>query len=541
MTDGLMQDLRVRFRETTAARLLEMWPLLDALEQNPADASALLKLSRHFHALAGLGATYGYPRVSELGDEAESAIVPLVRNGEPPPRPLLARWRELVSTVAAALEAPGTATPPAVLDRVEARPRSFDVLIVEDDEELAELLGAALGAEGIITRICVTKACAILHLEERMPDAMIVDLMLPDGSGYDVVEALRERASSEEGAPAAGAGVIVISAANDFVDKLRAIRCGADAFVGKPLDVQALVRRVMTFRARKERPPRRVLAVEDDPTQALLIRRVLGNAGYEVAICSDPSRFDATLLDFSPDLLLMDVHLADTDVSGYELVRYVRQNENFAAMPVIFVTGDRERSAMLESTASGADLLVTKPVDWQLLLTQIASRLDRATALRDVAENDPLTGVLTRGAFVTRVTQRAENDRRAREGDAAFVLLDLDRFKEVNDTHGHAAGDRVLAAFGSLLRRSLRQRDMVGRYGGEEFALLLEGASVPDGVRLVERLLDEFAGMEHGSAGKVTFSAGVTALTRSFEATFRCADAALYEAKRSGRARVVGA
>jgi diguanylate cyclase (GGDEF)-like protein len=114
------------------------------------------------------------------------------------------------------------------------------------------------------------------------------------------------------------------------------------------------------------------------------------------------------------------------------------------------------------------------------------------------------------------------------------VLLDLDHFKRINDTHGHVAGDRVLAATGALLRRHLRQNDVVSRFGGEEFALLLEDVPIVDAVVLCERLLAEMS-----SSVNVTFSAGVAPLSGSFEESFRRADAALYEAKRLGRARVV--
>jgi len=103
MSDALMEELRVRFRETAAVRLHEMTSLLDALERDRGDAAALQKLGRHFHALSGLGATYGFPRISELGDEAEDAIVPLERSAKSPTDAQLARWRELVRAVSTEL------------------------------------------------------------------------------------------------------------------------------------------------------------------------------------------------------------------------------------------------------------------------------------------------------------------------------------------------------------------------------------------------------------------------------------------------------
>jgi diguanylate cyclase (GGDEF)-like protein len=241
------------------------------------------------------------------------------------------------------------------------------------------------------------------------------------------------------------------------------------------------------------------------------------------------SEFEQTLLTFEPDLLLMDVHLGH-DVSGYDLVRYIRQSDRFSTLPVIIVTSNGERRAMLDGTSAGADMLIAKPIDWDLLLSQIAARLERATIVRELTDRDPLTGVLTRGAFDARVRQRVQSGR-----GAVLALLDLDHFKVINDTHGHVAGDRVLASLGTLLRRRLRQNDIVGRYGGEEFALLLASVQLADAVRLCERLLHEFAQAQEG----LTFSAGLAEMHESFDAAFRRADAALYEAKRNGRARVV--
>jgi diguanylate cyclase (GGDEF)-like protein len=533
MTDVLLDDLRERFKDVSRQRVEAMAVLLAALDRDPTDASALKELAKHFHALAGHGGTYGFPRISTLADEGEGSSAPLARQQSAPAADLVARWQELVSEIARELSADRA---PAV-GSIPLRGSStlFEVLLVEDDEDLAAIVAHSVEEGGFAVRICAGRDEALDAIGKRIPDAMIVDVVLPDGSGYDVVEALREAPGGE------GVGTIVVSASHGFVDKVRAIRSGADAFVGKPLDLPALVRRLGAFRDRKEHAPHRILAVEDDATQILLLRRVLGAAGYDVAICSDPEAFEETLLAFGPDLVLMDVQFADHDVSGYDLVRYVRQNDRYATLPIIFVTSAAERDALIHSTESGGDTLVPKPVDWHLLLSQIESRLERAVVARDLAERDALTGMLTRRPFEARARQRLESDRRASDRPAVLVLIDLDHFKRINDTFGHAAGDRVLASLSVLLRRTLRQGDLVGRWGGEEFALLLDDLSVDDAVHLTERLIEDLAALDHDGMGHVTFSAGVTPLSDSLESSFARADAALYEAKRSGRSRVVRA
>lgn len=534
MSDALMQSLRVRFRETAAERMREMNAQLEVLELDPHDAATVQRLARHFHGLAGLGATYGYPAVSELADEGEATILPLAKSGVPPPSALVARWRTLVASMQQEIAVDGDVAP--LQQAFAAASQKFDVLLVEPDERIVHSLRSALEDEGMTLRIVTTAEDAAREIGSTPPpDAMIAEIDLPDGSGYSLLELLRTNRETES------AGAIILSETQEFIDKVRAIRNGADAFAGKPIDAAGIVRRVLSFREKKDRPPRRILAVEDDPTQGLLIQRVLGSAGYEIIVCDDPSQFEERLISFGPDLLLMDVQLDGHDVTGYDLVRYIRQSDAFSMLPVIFVTGETERQAAIDSAISGGDLLVPKPVDWDLLLAQIASRLQRSTIMRELTDRDPLTGVLTRSAFESRARHRAESDRRSDRRPAVLVLLDLDHFKRVNDTHGHVAGDQVLTGLGTFLRRRLRQYDLIGRQGGEEFAIVIEEASVEDAVRLMERLLSEFRDVDNGPAGRIAFSAGVADLARSYDVAFRRADAALYEAKRSGRGRVVSA
>lgn len=515
----MLDALRARFRESTAARLLEMDALVTRLERDASDAEALDALGRHFHGLAGLGATYGFPSVSTVADEGEAVAIPLSRSQGVPSAQEIARWRELIASIHREMQ--GEGEPNAGIANIPHAAADFHVLLVEDDADLVACLEPILRGEGMYVETRTTRTSALDALDERMPDAVIVDVILPDGSGYDVVEALRDMPGGDD------AGAIVISVRGGFVDKLRAIRVGADAFADKPLDIPNLVRRLQLFRDRKYRPPERIFLVEDDPTQVVIIQRILESAGYEFAICDHPAKFEEMLHAFVPDLVLLDVQLPG-GVNGYDLARYLRQSERFTTVPILFVTGEREADAVNRGVRSGGDDYLLKPVDPSRLLSSIASRLERAGAVRALTERDPLTGLLTRSTFETRARQSARG---------ALVVLDIDHFKEVNDTHGHATGDRVLVSLGTLLRRGLRQSDFAARLGGEEFGLLIDVADVDDAVRLTQRLLDDFAALDQGGF-RVTFSAGVAPVTSSLEASLAAADAAMYEAKRSGRGRV---
>ena len=160
-------------------------------------------------------------------------------------------------------------------------------------------------------------------------------------------------------------------------------------------------------------------------------------------------------------------------------------------------------------------------------------------------ERDGRTGLLTHTARLERARAALAKKRRDARRNWVWMMMDLDRFKDVNDTHGHPTGDQVLVRLASLLRARLRQADVVGRYGGEEFAVVLEDITGADAVRLVERLRSEFAGIVHRSreaeSFQVTFSAGLAVLedADALASWVSAADRALYAAKAAGRDRVV--
>jgi diguanylate cyclase (GGDEF)-like protein len=329
-----------------------------------------------------------------------------------------------------------------------------------------------------------------------------------------------------------------------LLDRVEAIHCGADAYFEKPVDWQALMRRLHHLLERRRAEAGRVLSVEDDPDQASFLRVVLESAGYEVRICADPRHFETDLVSFRPDLVLMDIILPG--FNGYDLVRYIRQDERYATLPVLFLTTEGQIQARIEGTRAGGDEHLVKPVPPALLLWAVAARIERSRFLKSLLDRDGLTRLLTHTAFLERARTAVAHKRRNLHRSSAWVMIDLDDFKAINDQHGHPVGDRVLVSLSALLRRRLRQSDTLGRYGGEEFAVLIDDLPEEGAVRLVTRLLAEFAAVPHsaeGSTFRATFSAGVAMLdaTMDLDDWRRAADDALYAAKAAGRNCVVAA
>jgi diguanylate cyclase (GGDEF)-like protein len=531
-----LDELRAQFLRGSGERLARMRDRLAVLERAAADREALAELRRDFHGFAGVGTTYGFPAVTALGLEGEAGCDGLLRSGEPPGHSELAGWRSLLDRIRESLGAGSrTAGEPEAPAPTARRP---SVLLVEDDQEVRSLLVRFGEREGYAMRTVGTCAEALAEMTGALPDAALIDLRLPDGTGYELIERLRALPSGES-VPA-----IIVSGAAGFLDRVEAIHCGADGFFEKPVDWESLARRLnqLLERARGESP--RVLSVEDEPDQAAFLTRVLESAGYEVRVVSDPKEFESALIAFRPELVLMDVLLPG--VSGYDLARYLRQDVRYATLPILFLTTERQIANRIEAVRAGGDEHLTKPVSPGLLLSSVAARIERARFLRDLVDHDGLTRLLTHTAFLERVKIALARARRREAANYALALLDLDHFKSVNDRHGHPAGDLVLSALASLLRRRLRQSDTIGRLGGEEFAVLLEDLTRDDAGRLLRRLLSEFGAIGHrgenASEFHVTFSAGVAMLdtgTTDLPGWVARADAALYRAKAEGRNRVV--
>jgi diguanylate cyclase (GGDEF)-like protein len=535
-----IRELRGEYIRESTGKLANMESLLALLSTTPSDRNALQELLRRFHGFAGSGATYGFPRVSAIGLEGEKICRATLEEDAPASPESVEHWRGLRDELAAQFpsEAPIPDVPRPTHETPQYVPRPADILVVDDDPAITQMLLKLLSQEGMTGRAASSKAEAVCEIERLRPDGVIVDIILADGSGYELVEHVRHLPNGD--LPA----VVMLSVRTGFLDKVEAIHCGADGFFEKPVDWDAMIRRLQHLLERNKAEPARILSVEDDPSQGAFLKAVLESAGYEVSVCDDPQRFENVLSATHPDLVLMDILLPGID--GYDLVRYLRQDEQYAALPVLFLSTEAQIEAQIQSARAGADDHLTKPIAPGLLLSTVAARIERSRFLKGLLNRDGLTRLLTHTAFLERARATISRSERGLLS-AAWVMIDLDNFKAVNDAHGHPMGDRVLASLSSLLRRRLRQSDTIGRYGGEEFAVILDDLREAEAVRLITRILAEFAREEHAGSGggtfRVTFSAGVAMLRPSMDLDQwrSAADQALYGAKKAGRNRVVTA
>jgi len=531
-----LRELRERFVAGSGERLERIAQLLDLLDHDPSHAGSLRDLMLQFHGLAGSGSTYGFPRVSALGLEGERLCDACAKEKAVPADRERQRWRSLLASLRKEFTRGSQAAAPAAPSHATAA-QPFDVLIVEPEEEARAVLSALAARDNLTVRCATGRVDAMGEIARKKPDGAVVNIRLPDGSGYELVEHLRGLPDGD------GLAILVVGGPSAFVNRVDAIHCGADGYFDKPLNAEALMRRFQHLLERGRAEVPRVLAVEDDPDQAAFVKQVMEFAGYHTRVCADPAKLDAELTAFRPDLVLLDIQLPGTD--GYKLARYIRQQEAHAALPILFLTTRSHLESQIESMRAGGDDYLIKPVAPGLLLSTVAARIERARFLRTLLERDGLTRLLTHTVFLERA--RALANARDSKQSLALVVIDLDDFKSMNDRYGHPAGDRVLCSLAALLRRHLRQSDLRGRLGGHEFAATIENIGEKQAVRLVERLRQEFAAIQQapadGAPFRATFSAGIAMLEPGMDARSwrERADAALYAAKSKGRNRVASA
>lgn len=456
---------------------------------------------------------------------------------------------------------------------------SARILVVDDVAANVKLLEAKLKAEYYTVLTAMNGFDALKIAREEQPDLVLLDVMMPKMDGFEVCRRLKADPET------AHIPVVMVTALDQPSDRVRGLEVGADDFLTKPPNQLALLARVRSLvrvkmmidelRMRDEtsrslgldapwldtnarRFEGRVVVVDErgplfETVRPALTERIglncLRASGREEAL--EAARAAET------DLFLIDAAMLHTE--ALRLCSELRSAPDTRHTALLLIVDDRDYETIAKALDLGANDYVMRPVDEHELIARSLSQIRRkrfSERLRDnmaaglrMAATDPMTGLYNRryaGVHLATLMRRGEVEK----APLAALLLDIDRFKSINDRFGHAAGDSVIVEVARRMREKIRNLDLAARIGGEEFLVVMPGASEEEGMRVAERLRDAMAASpfmvtrNDGAALEieVTISVGVSetraGLHDAPEDLLRRADSALYESKRMGRNRV---
>lgn len=412
------------------------------------------------------------------------------------------------------------------------------ILLVGSDPAEVQRLTQQLSPFGYLVDHCTDFNEIGDRMAKRMPSVLLV--RVDRQSCGNVPPAIAEVSRLHRNGHAL-APTIFLSDDYDLKTRLESIRVGARAFFVRPFSPMDLVDALDLLTEPQQDEPFRVLIVDDDERISEFYATVLKHSGMNVMAVSNPMKVLEALSDFRPELVLMDQYMPD--IEGRELGAVIRQEAAFLSIPIVFLSAESDPDKQLELMRVGADEFLTKPISPERLVAAVSIRAERFRRLRSMMLRDSLTGLLNH--TTTKEQLSIELSRMRRNNlPLAFALIDLDHFKSVNDTYGHPIGDQVLKTMSNMLKQRLRMTDLIGRYGGEEFAVALPDISPSNAVVVMDKVRQAFAQIKQAHSGgefSVTMSCGI-AMFPDYDdvpALTEAADQALYEAKAKGRNRIV--
>lgn len=424
---------------------------------------------------------------------------------------------------------------------LEESPRTFvrtPIYLALNNEETAHRIIKQMEFFGFRAQAFTTPQALLEECRSHKPETVVIDVSFggTPHAGIETVETLQ--AHHEAPIP-----ILYLSEADGSIEtRLKASRSGGEEFFYPAIDPGQLIEKIESYTHANPIEPYRVLVLDDSRAQAKFMENVLKKAGMRPYIITDPMQIVFALDEFSPEIIVLDMYMPGC--TGMEVARVIRQQDRFHSVPIIYLSAEDDVNKQLHAMSLGGDDFLTKPIDPKHLIATLHNRGRRARSLLALMVRDSLTGLYNHTHTLYLLDNEISRARQNRTG-LTYGMVDIDLFKQVNDTYGHPMGDRVLRSLSMFLKQRLRKTDHIGRYGGEEFALILPDTGPSDARALLNEIRERFSELLHPAGQsdfRVTFSGGLAAWNgETAQQICERADRALYEAKRTGRNRVVAA
>ena len=449
------------------------------------------------------------------------------------------------------------------------------VLVVDDIPANVKLLEARLSAEYFDVSTAYSGAEALALCERAECDIVLLDVMMPDMDGFEVCRRLKSNPATHH------IPVVMVTALDQPSDRVRGLEAGADDFLTKPVTDVALISRVRSLARLKmvtdelrmralttkeigiqspeleavEEAGRngRILIVDDRQSSYERIAATL-SAEHAVDVQADPNEALFRVAEGDYELVIVSLGLKDFD--GLRLCSQLRSLERTRNMPILAIAEADNNARLVRGLEIGVNDYLIRPIDKNEMLARVRTQIkkkryterlrDNVQASIEMAITDALTSLYNRRYMETHLAALVEQAAQ-RGKPIAVLILDIDFFKSINDSHGHDAGDDVLREFSLRIRKSIRNIDLACRYGGEEFVIVMPETDIAVAGMVAERIRRRIATepfpIQQGTKNlEVTISIGIAAISGAGDnaaTILKRADQALYRAKRDGRNRVV--
>jgi diguanylate cyclase (GGDEF)-like protein len=529
-----LQALKDAYLSRMPDELQQLNALVAELSHHPQATEPLTQLNHRLHKLAGSAGSFGLHELGKLAKQLELQTVQWLNN-----QALDEGKLKLFALAINSLEGLVSDSKPKAVPLVSKNiptKNSNLIYILEDDLDVANELAITLRHFGHEVQHFHNLAVAEAEILRRPPDFMICDIMFTEEGRETPVAVAALQQQLPNPVP-----VIFMSTRDDFQAYHDAVRAGAVGYFVKPLDIIRLVDCFEYYLDRNRSAPYRVLIVDDDAVLGEHYKLVLSAADIRAEVIQDPALIFEVLEDFHPELILLDLNMPTC--SGTELAQVIRLNPEWLRIPITYLSSEIDVDKRVIAMGRAGDDFLTKPMPDRELVAAVSVRAARCRQLSDALDRDSLTGLLKHSRIKELVDLELSRARRSSE-KVSLVMLDLDHFKQVNDVHGHAAGDKVIKAMAHLLRQRLRKTDSLGRYGGEEFLVILPRCGQLEAQALINNVREHFSSLPFQASGQhfhVTMSAGIASYEGGEPASDRlleAADEALYAAKSGGRNQV---
>jgi len=454
-----LAKLKKAYLARLPGELAELAALIDRQERlsSPAEIyQRLEKLHQRLHNLSGTSGTFGFDKLSGMAHALEKTVQNWLNAG------IVAidetQRVDFVRAIAALADAFGQSNINARIKRAKKDPplahppssRRMKVWLIEDDAQLGESLRGLLKQFDYEIRLFTQSD--IMQANTPMapsPDMLMADVLLTDGQAERTKKLFLAPALQGMDCP-----ILIISSMDDFQSRAQAARLGAACFMLKPLDISLLVNRIEAILEERFATPYRVLIIDDDADLANHFRLVLSAANMDVRVLSEPEALINTVSAFHPEMILMDMYMPG--YSGPELATIIRHHTEWIGLPIVYLSAETDIAQQLQAMRRGADDFITKPISDAHLVSAVKIRAARSRQLADLASKDSLTGLLKHALIKESLALELARAQRNSK-PISIAMIDIDFFKSVNDTYGHAVGDRVIVALAHLLKQRLRK------------------------------------------------------------------------------------